>query len=80
MTELESYEQAYKKYISKQNTELLKINVALARNYQILPWYLNEFNKIENSTASPRTNPNTLNKILKVAKNSLLLKIQDLTK
>ena len=30
-----------------QNTILLKQNVAVARNYMVLPWYLDEFKDIE---------------------------------
>ena len=80
LTEVKSYEQAYEKHISKENTIFLKTNVALARNYQILDWYLKMFEEIEFSQPKPRTDPCTLNKIVKIARNNLMLKINDLTK
>jgi len=64
--------------IHMQNTILLKQNVAVARNYMVLPWYLNEFKDIELSQNKSRKDPNTLNLILKQARRRLNIKIQEI--
>jgi hypothetical protein len=63
--------------VSHQATKLLKDNVALARHYNILPWYLKEFKRIENSDCTPRTNPFQLLKICNNARRSLLIEINE---
>ena len=65
--------------IHMQNTILLKQNVAVARNYMVLPWYLNEFKDIELSQNKSRIDPTTLNLILKQARRRLNIKIQEIT-
>ena len=62
-----------------QNTILLKQNVAVARNYMVLPWYLDEFKDIELSQNKSRIDPTTLNLILKQARRRLNIKIQEIT-
>jgi len=67
--------------IHMQNTILLKQNVAVARNYMVLPWYLDEFKDIELSQNKLRKDPilpYTLNLILKQARRRLNIKIQNL--
>ena len=64
--------------IHMQNTILLKQNVAVARNYMVLPWYLDEFNDLELSQNKSRKDPNTLNLILKQARRRLNIKIQEI--
>ena len=64
--------------IHMQNTILLKQNVAVARNYLVLPWYLDEFKDIELSQNKSRKDPNTLNLILKQARRRLNIKIQEI--
>jgi hypothetical protein len=65
--------------IHMQNTILLKQNVAVARNYMVLPWYLDEFKDIELSQNKSRIDPTTLNLILKQARRRLNIKIQEIT-
>mgnify|MGYP003650257649 FL=1 len=64
--------------IHMQNTILLKQNVAVARNYMVLPWYLDEFKDLELSQNKSRKDPNTLNLILKQARRRLNIKIQEI--
>ena len=64
--------------IHMQNTILLKQNVAVARNYMVLPWYLDEFKDIELSQNKSRIDPTTLNLILKQARRRLNIKIQEI--
>ena len=65
--------------IHMQNTILLKQNVAVARNYMVLPWYFDEFKDLELSQNKSRKDPNTLNLILKQARRRLNIKIQEIT-
>ena len=65
--------------IHMQNTILLKQNVAVARNYMVLPWYLDEFKDLELSQNKSRKDPTTLNLILKQARRRLNIKIQEIT-
>ena len=44
--------------IHMQNTILLKQNVAVARNYMVLPWYLEQFAEIELAQTKSRKDPN----------------------
>jgi len=62
--------------IHMQNTILLKQNVAVARNYMILPWYLEQFKEIELAQKTSRKDPLTLNLILNYAQKRLTIKIQ----
>ena len=64
--------------IHMQNTILLKQNVAVARNYMVLPWYLQQFKEIELAQKTSRKDPLTLNLILKQARRRLTLKIQEI--
>tara|TARA_R100001377_G_C3154787_1_gene97588 strand:+ start:593 stop:796 length:204 start_codon:yes stop_codon:yes gene_type:complete len=64
--------------IHMQNTILLKQNVAVARNYMVLPWYLDEFKDIELSQNKSNKDPTTLNLILKQARRRLNIKIQEI--
>jgi len=64
--------------IHMQNTILLKQNVAVARNYMVLPWYLEMFKVLELASNKSRNNPNNLNLMLIQAKRSLNLKIQEI--
>ena len=59
-----------------QNTILLKQNVAVARNYMVLPWYLEQFKEIELAQKTSRKDPLTLNLILNYAQKRLTIKIQ----
>lgn len=61
-----------------QNTILLKDNVAIARNYMVLPWYLEMFKVLELASNKSRNDPNNLNLILIQAKRSLNIKIKTL--
>ena len=61
-----------------QNTILLKDNVAIARNYMVLPWYLEQFKEIELYQKTSRKDPLTLNLILHHAQRRLKLKIKTL--
>ena len=61
-----------------QNTILLKDNVAIARNYMVLPWYLEQFKEIELYQKTSRKDPLTLNLILHHAQRRLNLKIKTL--
>ena len=63
--------------LNLQNTILLKHNVAIARNYMILPWYLKQFAELENINGS-RQDPNVLNLILKQANRRLTIKAQEI--
>ena len=63
-----------------QNTILLKDNVAIARNYMVLPWYLEMFKVLELASNKSRNDPNNLNLILIQAKRSLNIKIKTLYK
>ena len=62
--------------IHMQNTILLKQNVAVARNYMVLPWYLEQFKEIELAQKTSRKDPLTLNLILNYAQKRLTIKIQ----
>mgnify|MGYP003633665178 FL=1 len=64
--------------IHMQNTILLKDNVAIARNYMVLPWYLEMFKVLELASNKSRNDPNNLNLILIQAKRSLNIKIKTL--
>ena len=64
--------------IHMQNTILLKQNVAVARNYMVLPWYLEMFKVLELASNKSRNDSNNLNLILIQAKRSLNLKIQEI--
>jgi len=64
--------------IHMQNTILLKDNVAIARNYMILPWYLEMFKVLELASNKSRNDPNNLNLMLIQAKRSLNIKIKTL--
>ena len=64
--------------IHMQNTILLKHNVAIARNYMVLPWYLEQFKEIELAQKTSRQDPLTLNLILHYAQRRLTLKIKNL--
>ena len=64
--------------IHYQNTFLLKQNVAIARNYMVLPWYLEQFKEIELAQKKSRQDPLTLNLILHDAQRRLTLKIQEI--
>ena len=64
--------------IHMQNTILLKDNVAIARNYMVLPWYLEQFKEIELYQKTSRKDPLTLNLILHHAQRRLKLKIKTL--
>tara|TARA_R110002012_G_scaffold246665_1_gene422326 strand:+ start:884 stop:1114 length:231 start_codon:yes stop_codon:yes gene_type:complete len=64
--------------IHMQNTILLKQNVAVARNYMVLPWYLKQFAEIELAQTKSRKDPLTLNLILHHAQRRLTLKIQEI--
>lgn len=61
-----------------QNTILLKDNVAIARNYMVLLWYLEMFKVLELASKKSRNDPNNLNLILIQAKRSLNIKIKTL--
>ena len=61
-----------------QNTILLKDNVAIARNYMVLPWYLEMFKVLELASNKSRNDPNNLNLMLIQAKRSLNIKIKTL--
>ena len=61
-----------------QNTILLKDNVAIARNYMILSWYLEMFKVLELASNKSRNDPNNLNLMLIQAKRSLNIKIKTL--
>ena len=63
--------------INLQNTILLKHNVAIARNYMILPLYLKQFAELENINGSMQ-DPNVLNLILKQANRRLTIKAQEI--
>ena len=63
-----------------QNTILLKDNIAIARNYMVLPWYLEMFKVLELASKKSRNDPNNLNLILIQAKRSLNIKIKTLYK
>ena len=62
--------------IHYKNTFLLKQNVAIARNYMVLPWYLEQFKEIELAQKKSRQDPLTLNLILHYAQKRLTIKIQ----
>jgi hypothetical protein len=64
--------------IHMQNTILLKDNVAIARNYMVLLWYLEMFKVLELASKKSRNDPNNLNLILIQAKRSLNIKIKTL--
>ena len=64
--------------IHMQNTILLKDDVAIARNYMVLPWYLEMFKVLELASNKSRNDPNNLNLILIQAKRSLNIKIKTL--
>jgi len=64
--------------IHMQNTILLKGNVAIARNYMVLLWYLEMFKVLELASKKSRNDPNNLNLILIQAKRSLNIKIKTL--
>ena len=64
--------------IHMQNTILLKDNVAIARNYMVLSWYLEMFKVLELASNKSRNDPNNLNLILIQAKRSLNIKIKTL--
>ena len=64
--------------IHMQNTILLKDNVAIARNYMILSWYLEMFKVLELASNKSRNDPNNLNLMLIQAKRSLNIKIKTL--
>ena len=64
--------------IHMQNTILLKDNVAIARNYMVLLWYLEMFKVLELASKKSRNDPNNLNLILRQAKRSLNIKIKTL--
>jgi len=64
--------------IHMQNTILLKDNVAIARNYMVLPWYLEMFKVLELASNKSRNDPNNLNLMLIQAKRSLNIKIKTL--
>ena len=64
--------------IHMQNTILLKHNVAIARNYMILSWYLEMFKVLELASNKSRNDPNNLNLMLIQAKRSLNIKIKTL--
>ena len=64
--------------IHMQNTILLKHNVAVARNYMVLPWYLEMFKVLELASNKSRNDPNNLNLMLIQAKRSLNIKIKTL--
>jgi len=61
--------------IHMQNTILLKQNVAIARNYMVLPWYLEQFKEIELAQTKSRQDPTILNLILIQAKRRLNIKV-----
>ena len=61
--------------IHMQNTILLKHNVAVARNYMVLPWYLEMFKVLELASNKSRNDPNNLNLMLIQAKRSLNIKV-----
>jgi len=61
--------------IHMQNTILLKHNVAIARNYMILSWYLKQFKEIELAQTKSRQDPTILNLILIQAKRRLNIKV-----
>ena len=61
--------------IHMQNTILLKQNVAIARNYMILSWYLKQFKEIELAQTKSRQDPTILNLILIQAKRRLNIKV-----
>jgi len=61
--------------IHMQNTILLKQNVAIARNYMVLPWYLEQFKEIELAHTKSRQDPTILNLILIQAKRRLNIKV-----
>ena len=61
--------------IHMQNTILLKHNVAVARNYMVLPWYLKQFKEIELAQTKSRQDPTILNLILIQAKRRLNIKV-----
>ena len=61
--------------IHMQNTILLKDNVAIARNYMVLPWYLEMFKVLELASNKSRNDPNNLNLMLIQAKRSLNIKV-----
>ena len=61
--------------IHMQNTILLKQNVAIARNYMVLSWYLKQFKEIELAQTKSRQDPTILNLILIQAKRRLNIKV-----
>ena len=61
--------------IHMQNTILLKQNVAIARNYMVLPWYLDQFKVLELASDKSRQDPTILNLILIQAKRRLNIKV-----
>ena len=61
--------------IHMQNTILLKDNVAIARNYMVLSWYLEMFKVLELASNKSRNDPNNLNLMLIQAKRSLNIKV-----
>tara|TARA_X000000950_G_scaffold267101_1_gene343268 strand:- start:1025 stop:1228 length:204 start_codon:yes stop_codon:yes gene_type:complete len=61
--------------VSLENTRLLQNNLAIARNYNIVSWYLTQFAEIEKAQHLPRTNAQCLNLICKQARRRLLIKI-----
>lgn len=58
-----------------QNTILLKQNVAIARNYMVLSWYLDQFKVLELAYDKSRQDPTILNLILIQAKRRLNIKV-----
>ncbi len=61
--------------IHMQNTILLKQNVAIARNYMVLSWYLDQFKVLELAYDKSRQDPTILNLILIQAKRRLNIKV-----
>ena len=61
--------------IHMQNTILLKQNVAIARNYMVLSWYLDQFKVLELASDKSRQDPTILNLILIQAKRRLNIKV-----
>jgi len=65
----------HKMNIHMQNTILLKQNVAIARNYMVLSWYLDQFKVLELAYDKSRQDPTILNLILIQAKRRLNIKV-----
>lgn len=64
--------------INLENTRLLQNNLAHARNYNIVSWYLKQFAEIEKAQHLPRTNAKCLNLICKQARRRLFMKIGEI--